>query len=223
MAAIGGSVGRGGKNARADVVTVQKLINQNLHRIAPVARLETDGVTGRLTLRAIEAFQRRVVGMRNPDGRVDPGGTTLRRLSGETAGSSRRRLPSFERLWTSYPTVRSPCDQGYENQCALRVSIALIGAGFALSDYDEPRCRHGHARGAESLAQHLWQVVGRPDVGSGRQARTRVLNRRGIVFFRNIEGFRQGQGDHIDLWDGAATKTGEYFSVSQEVWFWPVP
>lgn len=39
------------------------------------------------------------------------------------------------------------------------MSVALIGAGFALTGYRDPLCRHGHARGAESLASYLSRVV----------------------------------------------------------------
>lgn len=220
MASIRSSVGRGGVNRSTDVVVVQQLLNANIRSIAPIARLDEDGLCGRLTIAAIEAFQRVVVRMARPDGRVDPGGNTLRRLNGETAPSGLR--VSFSMLWSTYPAVQAPCDGPWDNQCAIRTSIALIGAGFSLSPYTEPRCAHGHARGAESLAHYLSRFQ-RPERLTPASARNAVSGRTGIVFFRNISGFRGGQGDHIDLWDGSATKTGEYFNVSTEVWFWQVP
>jgi hypothetical protein len=137
-----------------------------------------------------------------------------------------RTLPSFDSLGASYPDERSPCEQGWSNQCAIRLSIALTGAGFALTAYTEPKCRHGHARGAESLANYLWRQVNRPRIFAAtgergcEHARGHVSGRTGVVLFRNITGFRGGIGDHIDLWDGTATMTGEYFGVSQQVWFW---
>jgi hypothetical protein len=102
------------------------------------------------------------------------------------------------------------------------MSISLIGAGFTLGGYTEPRCRHGHARGAESLAQFLSRSA-RPERLPSAVAQNSVAGRTGILSFRNLTGFRGGQGDHIDVWDGSASKTGAYFSTSQEVWFWPVP
>jgi murein DD-endopeptidase MepM/ murein hydrolase activator NlpD len=75
-----GSVGRNGLNRREDVVTVQTLINQCMHLLKPLAALETNGVADPATVRAIEAFQRSVMGFRQPDGRVDPDGRTFREL-----------------------------------------------------------------------------------------------------------------------------------------------
>lgn len=132
-----------------------------------------------------------------------------------------RKVPDFVELMKHYPVVRSPCDEGWDNQCAVRCSIALIGSGFPLVGYADPLCRHGHARGAESLANYLWKEVGRPTRhASAHAAKTKIFSKKGIVLFKDISGFRSGRGDHIDLWDGQATTTGEYFSLSREVWFW---
>lgn len=46
-----------------------------------MAPLEVDGKCGPVTTDLIQEFQKRVVGMSTPDGRVDPGGTTLRQLN----------------------------------------------------------------------------------------------------------------------------------------------
>lgn len=133
----------------------------------------------------------------------------------------KRSFPRFERLLASYPELRSPCDQGWDNQCAIRLSTALVNAGFNLTDYTDPLCKHGHARGAESLANYLWKQAGAPiKRSSAGSAKALTKSRTGIVFFRNITGFRGGLGDHIDLWDKNATMTGEYFDVCEETWFW---
>jgi hypothetical protein len=127
---------------------------------------------------------------------------------------------SFAELSSHYPATQFPCGDGWENQCAIRMSIALEGAGFSLGDYSDPKCSHGHARGAESLANHLWRSLARPQIFSNPSgAKSSLLSKRGIVFFKDISGFRNGTGDHIDCWDGTATKTGEYFSYCKQVWF----
>lgn len=121
----------------------------------------------------------------------------------------------------SYPTELHPCDGPWDNQCAIRVSIALQGANFDLSTYTDPTCAHGHARGAESLANFLWRQIARPQIyTSSTSFRETARSIRGIVFFKDISGFRGGTGDHIDLWDKGQTKTGEYASLSRQVWFW---
>lgn len=77
MPTIMQSVGKGGRNRSDDVRAVQKLINENIGRITPLALLDEDGDIGPKTIGAIEEFQRRVVRMTKPDGRVDPNGATL--------------------------------------------------------------------------------------------------------------------------------------------------
>lgn len=75
------SVGpKGSKNDPADVRVIQELLNENLGLLIPYAPLVVNGDVTPGTVALIEAFQRRVVGLRKPDGRVDPGGTTWKKL-----------------------------------------------------------------------------------------------------------------------------------------------
>ncbi|MGA2888378.1 MAG: phage tail tip lysozyme [Terracidiphilus sp.] len=80
MASISGSVGQGGRNHRADVLTVQRLINAKLP--AGLAPLVEDGVCGHKTAFAIAEYQRRNLHMNPTDSRVDPHGATFRSLTG---------------------------------------------------------------------------------------------------------------------------------------------
>lgn len=137
--------------------------------------------------------------------------------------------PEFTKLWNSYPTEASPCDDGkWPNQCAIRMSIALNGEGtIQISDktYSNPLCSHGHARGAESLASHLWKKVGRPTIFTdGKKAKSALLGKCGIIFFKdcyNRGGELVRTGDHIDVWKLGATKTySDPANQSKEVWFW---
>ncbi len=74
---LAGSVGRGGLNQQGDIATVQRYLN--LWGVHPV--LVTDGVLDAATQSAIIDFQHNVVGLRNPDGRIDADGVTWRTLS----------------------------------------------------------------------------------------------------------------------------------------------
>lgn len=92
MEEIQASVGRNGRNLPNDVRIVQRLLLARGFRIG-----NADGICGLRTREAIVAFQGTF--MRVPDGRVDPGGRTLRKLheSGsvpttETEGGSLTRL-----------------------------------------------------------------------------------------------------------------------------------
>ena len=90
---IVGSVGRDASNRRDDVVTAQLLLNLNAERAGLHEPLATDGRAGRRTIAAIEAFQRHVVKMRYPDGRVEPNRGTLAHLrAGLPPGFSAAKL-----------------------------------------------------------------------------------------------------------------------------------
>ena len=78
---ISASVGRDGKNHGADLRKVKKLLNH----VFPEHPLDVNGDVGRDLLRRIERFQRRF--MSAPDGRIDPGGRTLRRLNASAPGA----------------------------------------------------------------------------------------------------------------------------------------
>ncbi len=76
--------------------------------------------------------------------------------------------PSFTGLWNNYPTEASPCDGPWSNQCSIRMSVTLNAERSITinkNTYSEPKCAHGHARGAESLANWLWKHhLGRPKI-----------------------------------------------------------
>jgi peptidoglycan hydrolase-like protein with peptidoglycan-binding domain len=78
---IGSSVGAGGTNARADTLMVQQLLNSvPREEGGPDLLLAEDGLIGPKTQAAINKFQKKVLS--KPDGRIDPGGPTIKALSG---------------------------------------------------------------------------------------------------------------------------------------------
>jgi putative chitinase len=77
---ISQSVGKDGVNQQADVRTIQSLLNFNLHRLATLQQLKTDGCIGPTTTNAIAQFQKSIQGMTSPSARVDPDGDTLSEL-----------------------------------------------------------------------------------------------------------------------------------------------
>lgn len=86
MVTIAASVGREGKNLAADVRVIQNLLNEYLKRSHPQTALVADGKCGPRTIEAIELFQSEVVRLLQPDGRVDPGGKTFKKLLAEATG-----------------------------------------------------------------------------------------------------------------------------------------
>src|SRR3954452_5712540 len=81
------SVGKGGVNRPDDVKVVQTLLNQNITRLAPLLPVPVSGTCDAQTILTIEEFQRRVMHVTEPDGRVDPGGRTISELGGGTSAS----------------------------------------------------------------------------------------------------------------------------------------
>jgi hypothetical protein len=78
---IGGSVGKGGANAKADTRLIQELLNSvPPEEGGPDLLLAEDGLIGPRTQAAIDKFQRTV--LPHPDGRIDPDGPTIKALSG---------------------------------------------------------------------------------------------------------------------------------------------
>lgn len=80
MLKISASVGNKGKNFASDVRCVQSLINNKIHLLVPLMKLKVDGRCGPITIGLISEFQRRVLKMTKPDGRVDPQKTTFKYL-----------------------------------------------------------------------------------------------------------------------------------------------
>src|SRR4051812_23535914 len=80
MPNIGASVGKGGINTKADVTAVQKLLNAHVGALGLPA-LDEDGRIGDNTNEAIARYQKMVLGIANPDGRIDVGGGTWKALA----------------------------------------------------------------------------------------------------------------------------------------------
>jgi hypothetical protein len=109
------------------------------------------------------------------------------------------------------------------------MSLALNGEKTIIVDaytYPEPKCSHGHARGAESLANWLWRRhLGRPKIFTdGAKAKRRLQDKIGIIFFKDCftrSGEAVRRGDHIDLWLKGLTKGySDPANKSAQVWFW---
>ncbi len=108
---ISNSVGEGGVNKFADVTLVQKLLNIALKKLKEsnlvfehFAPLVEDGICGPKTKKAIVIFQRDVVKMKHPDGRIDPGGPTIYALYTVAYGSSTNIIANTNKLKNS-PTI----------------------------------------------------------------------------------------------------------------------
>lgn len=97
------SVGRGGANLYNDVITIKKLLNKQ--RLPGVTgQLKYDGDAGKETIARIEIFQKNILKMAKPGGRIDPGGKTMASLVGITETA---RISSPNSLKTKYFVIHS--------------------------------------------------------------------------------------------------------------------
>ncbi len=159
----------------------------------------------------------------------------------------------MERAYHDYVLDSAPCkNPGIDNQCAVRMSVALGRCGCDLIGFPNRRRVHSgrptcqldieHVVGARELADHLVRVLGPPQRFGERQAddaRATLANRRGIIYFNNCFRREAGGpmvGDHIDLFDGSryyneiigvgaggdARRAADLFHRADQVWFFPL-
>ncbi|WP_431687169.1 peptidoglycan-binding domain-containing protein [Hahella sp. NBU794] len=150
---ITSSVGINGANRRNDVAIIQALINAFDAWKTEIKPLTVDGKIGNKSIHAIKEFQKQAIGIRHPDGRVDPNGKTFRYLTmylsndelslletslfkGKEATLivSTKKIQSFSGLSGQTVTYKStlPKDQQLVSNYAISViKIALKEAGMS--------------------------------------------------------------------------------------------
>jgi Type VI secretion system (T6SS), amidase effector protein 4 len=120
----------------------------------------------------------------------------------------------FQKLWSSYPADQPYVDakgnppKGYENQCAIKVSVALRGCGVDLRRFKGATVQVGierHAIRAQELATWLrsdaprrLRTRRRQVTGSDWEAK--CSGKTGILYFEDYwlrEGEQIPSGDHI--------------------------
>jgi peptidoglycan hydrolase-like protein with peptidoglycan-binding domain len=122
---ISASVGLNASNRKPDVITVQELLNKVPPlQGGPEVKLKVDGLCWQKTQHAIRSFQSRNMGHKWPDGRVDPGGSTLARLNSFddqsiAAGPPPVTEPSPVAEWYTYrvPGFKRVVPQPTSNVC----------------------------------------------------------------------------------------------------------
>jgi hypothetical protein len=116
----------------------------------------------------------------------------------------------------------------FEDTCAIRMSVALVGAGQPLTGWLKIKAGPLKGKSVEpsqaKLSRWLKENWGRPEVfKSEDDARHGIGNRSGVASFWGIHGTVQG---HIDLvkpdGHGFHDCAMSCFFDSREIWFWPV-
>lgn len=141
---------------------------------------------------------------------------------GLTFVSGRMRSPvRFANLWAGYPSSKPYVDArtgavptGYENQCAIKVSIALVAAGEKLTSFRGAAVTVNSEKAAiraQELAEWLKKeriqgLAPIPESIAGADWESKIKKRTGIVYFADYwlrSGEKVPSGDHIDLWNGS--------------------
>lgn len=139
----------------------------------------------------------------------------------------------FKDLWASYPTSPPYVDPktgkppaGYSNQCAIKVSAAIHGAGIEMKSFTAKVIGvetqsfgkvvidgKNTATLASQLAmwlklQPFCGLPQQPENLTGEDWGKKIKGRTGVVYFadywmRSTDKEKRPTGDHIDLWNGA--------------------
>jgi hypothetical protein len=129
---------------------------------------------------------------------------------------------TFEQLWDSYATGDPYVDpktgevpQGFENQCAIRISVTLHRVGIEMKSFDGGgriliNGKRTSVRAKELAAwlklQPFCGLPSKPENITGADWQSKIKGRTGIVFFgsywaRPGQSTQNADGDHIDLWN----------------------
>jgi hypothetical protein len=156
---------------------------------------------------------------------------TLCRHRSSAPGPSGAQLPlpdktptkvTFAALWDAYPGSKPYVDAnsgkvpaGYENQCAIKVGVALHGVGVGMKSFHGATVELGGKKAAvraTELAdwlkkQAIQGIASSAEKITGEKWQEQISGRSGIVYFSNYWA-RPGEaasptGDHIDLWNGS--------------------
>jgi len=175
---ITSAIGRGGKNLPQDVRKVQELLNEHMTVLRP---LVVNGQCDAATIAAIEQFQRRVVKMPRPDGKVDPQGATMAALSPVAL--------------TRSPEVLVPYRSGHGLYVKTSGSSSLFGTPKTIASLE---------RLARKVAEQLGANVGIVDISyeTGGKHPDHSSHRRGIdVDIRPLRKDKRNLG--VDISDAA--------------------
>ncbi len=140
---------------------------------------------------------------------------------------SDHKFPSPETIMEQYPGYPGEyCNQA-DNECAIRMSIALHKCGIDISESGVYRKTHKHndiihQPSAQALADWLASKkrLGRPKEyshTSGKWQQIDFITKNGLIYFAHSNRGGDGPG-HIDVI--SAGKIGSGFYANKLIWFW---
>ena len=141
---------------------------------------------------------------------------------------NRRTFPGPDKILANYPDpLGDYCRQADPNECAVRMSMALHGAGVDISTGPKMKGKtHDHPgdvtiqMGARVLADYLSDALGPPQK-LGRSERWTIedfKNRQGIIYLPNSDRGGDASTEHIDVISGGVAGSDLYPNTM--VWIW---
>lgn len=212
-------VGRNATANRDNTTTVQVLLNLNLDKLIGIPPLSEDGIVGPATIGAIEEFQRSVLGLQTPDGRVDPKGLTLRKLrEGMAIGFTERHLRGI--MIHATPANIAKFFPGLQqNMAANGIDQPLRQAHFLAQIAHES----AELRYSEEIASGA-AYEGRVDLGNTEPGDGVRFKGRGLIQLTGRANYtKYGTARHRDFTTGDNAKmiaTDPALAVDVACWFW---
>src|SRR5690606_37670017 len=110
---------------------------------------------------------------------IDGGGLdrcVVRKPSDASTSLGRTRMLMFRTLWNVHPSnngddfhcTTKKGDIAFDNQCAIRMGVALAEAGMNTSSFRGARCWHGHKHILRVEELIKWLKTKKEDVGKAR-------------------------------------------------------
>ena len=216
---ISGSVGKGCKNSAKDVKTVQILLNMNINWLAPLKQVSEDGTLGQQTSEAIETFQKKVVKIEKPDGKVTLGGETLKKLA---EGIPKSLCESV--LQGIYPDASDSLIARYSGPLAEKMTQSGINTPLRIAHF---LAQIGHEsselRYCEEIASGA-AYEGRKDLGNNQPGDGVRFKGRGLIQLTgrsNYAAYGKARGMDLTTKEGCATLASDpALAVDVACWFW---
>jgi len=214
------SVGEEGVNDRVDVKVIQAALNlSQSDKFKLDKQLVVDGDIGSKTILAIEAFQKNIVKLGNPDGRIDPDGRTLGTLkSNILEGLNQDSLMAIMAMG---------------RKSTIKLYLPLLNLSLPKYEINTPlRTAHFLAQiGHESLSFVYTQEVasgaayeGRLDLGNTQPGDGVRFKGRGLIQLTGRDNYKKyGKFISVDLLHSGneqlIAEKPEY-ALDVSLWFW---
>jgi putative chitinase len=213
------SVGLNGQNARADVLTVQALLNENIGKLIPMTPLTLDGRVGTRMLDLIAEFQRRVVRLGQPDRNVSPGGATMQELhAGIDATLTQDKLQAI------MPQATAALASGYLEPLTTMMTKSQIGTPLRVAHF---LAQIGHESGDLQYSQELADgsaYEGRLDLGNTQPGDGPKFKGRGLIQLTgraNYAAYGKARNrDFVTPQNYLAIATDKNLVVDVSCWYW---